>query len=193
MLDGVLADHLDAPDLEFTWVGDDAVDPLQQAQTLSILVNAGIKTREEARADLGLTGEGAGAPGAADALGKFNPHHDDRGRFTFAPGGAQSSRPTEGQVDGTERSSPPQDQRAAEPSGSPGEHDVGNSTPIVVAQDLSQSCANYIAANRQARILRVFPGQVLTQSLQDVISAAKQGDAAAKRACKLLFDNRFMK
>ena len=92
MLDGVLADHLDAPDLEFTWVGDDAVDPLQQAQTLSILVNAGIKTREEARADLGLTGEGAGAPGAADALGKFNPYHDDRGRFTNAPEGGQETQ-----------------------------------------------------------------------------------------------------
>ena len=88
MLDGVLADHLDAPDLEFTWVGDDAVDPLQQAQTLSILVNAGIKTREEARADLGLTGEGAGAPGAADALGKFNPYHDPSNwQFTTAQGG----------------------------------------------------------------------------------------------------------
>ena len=36
------------------WVGDDALDPLEQAQTLQILVGAGIKTREEARADLGL-------------------------------------------------------------------------------------------------------------------------------------------
>jgi hypothetical protein len=35
-------------------IGDDAVDPLEQAQTLQILVGAGIKTREEARADLGL-------------------------------------------------------------------------------------------------------------------------------------------
>ena len=94
MLDGVLADHLDAPDLEFTWVGDDAVDPLQQAQTLSILVNAGIKTREEARADLGLTGEGAGAPGAADALGKFNPYHDpSNGQFTTAEGAGDASGP----------------------------------------------------------------------------------------------------
>jgi hypothetical protein len=31
-------------------VGDDAVDPLQQAQTLNILVGAGIKTIAEARA-----------------------------------------------------------------------------------------------------------------------------------------------
>ena len=47
------------PDLEFVWVGDDAIDPLQQAQTLVALVGAGIKTREEARAELGLGGEAA--------------------------------------------------------------------------------------------------------------------------------------
>ena len=47
-------------DLEFVWVGDDAIDPLQQAQTLQILVSAGIKTRDEARAELGLGGEGSG-------------------------------------------------------------------------------------------------------------------------------------
>ena len=36
------------------WVGDDAVDPLEQAQTIAILVNAGVKTVAEARAELGL-------------------------------------------------------------------------------------------------------------------------------------------
>ena len=45
---------MNEPGLEFVWVGDDAIDPLQQAQTLQILVAAGIKTREEARAELGL-------------------------------------------------------------------------------------------------------------------------------------------
>ena len=50
---------MNEPGLEFVWVGDDAVDPLQQAQTLKILVGAGIKTREEARAELGL-GAGGG-------------------------------------------------------------------------------------------------------------------------------------
>jgi hypothetical protein len=50
------------------WVGDDAVDPLEQAQTLNILVNAGIKTREEARADLGLGLQGlTDSAGSADA------------------------------------------------------------------------------------------------------------------------------
>jgi len=80
------------PDLEFVWVGDDAIDPLQQAQTLNILVSAGIKTREEARAELGLGGEEkAGAPAG---LGKFNPNHDERGRFATednAPGSVGKS------------------------------------------------------------------------------------------------------
>jgi Phage portal protein len=53
-LDRVIQVCMGEPDLEFVWVGDDAIDPLQQAQTLNILVSAGIKTREEARAELGL-------------------------------------------------------------------------------------------------------------------------------------------
>jgi hypothetical protein len=56
-LDHVIRECMNEPGLEFVWVGDDAIDPLEQA--LQILVGAGIKTREEARADLGL------APGAA--------------------------------------------------------------------------------------------------------------------------------
>ena len=55
-LDYVIQVCMNEPGLEFVWVGDDAIDPLQQAQTLNILVSAGIKTREEARADLGLGG-----------------------------------------------------------------------------------------------------------------------------------------
>ena len=53
-LDRVIGDCFGDPDLEFCWVGDDAVDPLQQAQTISILVGAGIKTVAEARVELGL-------------------------------------------------------------------------------------------------------------------------------------------
>ena len=44
-LDHVIQVDLGEPDLEFVWVGDDAIDPLQQAQTLNILVSTGIKTR----------------------------------------------------------------------------------------------------------------------------------------------------
>jgi hypothetical protein len=35
-LDRIIQTYLAAPDLEFVWVGDDAIDPLQQAQTLQI-------------------------------------------------------------------------------------------------------------------------------------------------------------
>ncbi len=73
-LDQVIQVCMGEPNLEFVWVGDDAVDPLQQAQTLQILVSAGIKTREEARAELGLGGDKAGA-----GLGKSNHNHDEAG------------------------------------------------------------------------------------------------------------------
>ena len=66
-LDHVIRECMNEPGLEFVWVGDDAIDPLEQAQTLQILVGAGIKTREEARADLGLApAAGAIAQSAAD-------------------------------------------------------------------------------------------------------------------------------
>jgi Phage portal protein len=65
-LDHVIQECMAEPSLEFVWVGDDAVDPLEQAQTLQILVGAGIKTREEARADLGL-GPTAAAPAPTNA------------------------------------------------------------------------------------------------------------------------------
>jgi hypothetical protein len=94
-LDHVIQVNMNEPGLEFVWVGDDAIDPLQQAQTLQILVSAGIKTREEARAELGLGGAppgmapagGTAGPERSDApagLGKFNPYHDEQGRFTTA-------------------------------------------------------------------------------------------------------------
>jgi portal protein len=102
-LDQVIQVCMNEPGLEFVWVGDDAVDPLQQAQTLNILVSAGIKTREEARAELGL---GGAAPGQGPAkLGKYNGNHDERGRFATADGAvatvgspARRPRPTGVQV-----------------------------------------------------------------------------------------------
>ena len=85
-LDHIVQVCLKQPDLEFAWVGDDMVDPLQQAQTLSILVGAGIKTKEEARADLGLAPEPTLAPGGTpDQLGKYNPYRDEDGRYTTPP------------------------------------------------------------------------------------------------------------
>jgi hypothetical protein len=64
-LDHVICVCMNEPALEFVWVGDDDVDPLQQAQTLEILVTAGIKTREEARAELGLAPASGAATGNA--------------------------------------------------------------------------------------------------------------------------------
>ena len=32
--------YLEQPDLEFIWVGDDAIDPLEQAQTLGLSESA---------------------------------------------------------------------------------------------------------------------------------------------------------
>jgi hypothetical protein len=100
-LDEVIQVHLNAPDLEFVWVGDDAVDPLQQAQTLNILVAAGIKTIAEARAELGLAPGGKAA--LAPAFGKYNRHHDERGRFSTAenavePGAGRATTPKGVQV-----------------------------------------------------------------------------------------------
>ena len=105
-LDHVICVCMNEPSLEFVWVGDDAVDPLEQAQTLQILVGAGIKTREEARADLGLAPAGGGAPGKPPAkLGKYNPHHDEQGQFATADNAAgpvgkptRKPRPTPVQV-----------------------------------------------------------------------------------------------
>jgi hypothetical protein len=96
-LDRVIARWLGAPDLEFVWVGDDAIDPLQQAQTLQILVGAGIKTTDEARADLGLAAAGgaaAGGPQAGSVIkGGFNldQPRDENGRWTDEGANASSS------------------------------------------------------------------------------------------------------
>jgi hypothetical protein len=108
-LDHVIRECMNEPGLEFVWVGDDAIDPLEQAQTLQILVGAGIKTREEARADLGLAPAGGKAPApfrdASKALRKFNPHHDEQGQFATADGAVatvgsptRKPRPTRVQV-----------------------------------------------------------------------------------------------
>jgi len=103
-LDHVIRECMNEPGLEFVWVGDDAIDPLEQAQTLQILVGASIKTREEARADLGLAPAGPGGKGPAK-LGKLNPHHDERGQFATADGAvatvgsvARKPQPTRVQV-----------------------------------------------------------------------------------------------
>ena len=87
-LDLVIQVSMGEPGLEFVWLGGDAVDPLQQAQTLQILVSARIKTREEARAELGLGGDKAGT-----GLGKYKQNHDERGRFSTADDAVAAGNP----------------------------------------------------------------------------------------------------
>jgi hypothetical protein len=103
-LDHVIRVYLSEPDLEFVWVGDDAIDPLEQAKTLSILVAAGIKTRDEARAELGLApaaSEGAPELKRTDGTGfekwNFNPlqPRDESGRWSVGTQEVDGSRSTE--------------------------------------------------------------------------------------------------
>jgi hypothetical protein len=74
-LDEIIQTYLAESDLEIAWVGDDAVDPPQQAQTLNILAGAGVKTIAEARAALRST-----ALARADRRRSFNPAPEPRGR-----------------------------------------------------------------------------------------------------------------
>ena len=85
-MDRVIGACFGEPDLEFYWVGDDAVDPLEQAQTISILVGAGVKTVAEARAELGL--------GQAAGIVKYNPYHDEQGRLSTEDEAGDAGTPT---------------------------------------------------------------------------------------------------
>ena len=116
-------------------------------------------------------------------MGKFNPYHDEIGRFTSGDG-------ADGAGAGTQVAWNDVGPTMTDAGGGHSPYDEGAQR---VAQDLTQTCGAYIALNRQGKVLRVFPGQFLTSTLQEVIAAAKAGDPAAKKACKLLFDNRFGK
>jgi hypothetical protein len=136
-LDQVVQVYLKQPDLEFIWVGDDAVDPLEQAQTLQILVGAGIKTREEARADLGLAPEGGKSAGE---LGKYNYNaqepRDRNGRWTTAEGAVEP-----GGKSRAERAGPAGE--SSNPSGTP----AGNVQVAAMTTNFGYAC----------RVLRLDP------------------------------------
>jgi hypothetical protein len=61
--------------------------------------------------------------------------------------------------------------------------EIGPEKPLQIAQ--GQTCQSFIAENCKASILRVFPGQFLDVPVDDVLDAAKSGDAAARSAKKL--------
>ena len=109
LIDQIIAREFAAPDLEFTWSAEPAIDPQAQEAILSSYTSKGIITINEARAALGrdpypdaaanrpmtLTGQGYVALGAqavpAKGVKKDNPYHDERGRFTTADGAASAA------------------------------------------------------------------------------------------------------
>ncbi|EJB01774.1 RHS repeat-associated core domain protein [Rhizobium leguminosarum bv. trifolii WSM597] len=58
---------------------------------------------------------------------------------------------------------------------------------------VAETCAAYIQANCLGRIHREFPGEYYDKEIDDVRNAARNGDATARKAIKLMFDKRFQK
>jgi RHS repeat-associated protein len=58
---------------------------------------------------------------------------------------------------------------------------------------LTSRARDIIAKECKGQILREFPKQLLTKKLADIIKLARRGDKAARKALKLLNDNRFKK
>ncbi|GGF22821.1 hypothetical protein GCM10011611_31090 [Aliidongia dinghuensis] len=94
LIDRVLAQVLGWPDLEFAWADQTATEPQAQATIAAAYVAAGIKTRNEVRAELGLAPIAGGdtlttatpaspLPGSLAKAG-FDPDQprDDRGRWS---------------------------------------------------------------------------------------------------------------
>jgi len=69
--------------------------------------------------------------------------------------------------------------------------EAGPEKPFQLAQ--AQTCRDFIAENCNASILRVFPGQFLDVPVDEIYRAADEGDAAARRAKKLLSRERYRK
>ena len=87
LIDRVITQVLGWPDLEFTWADTLPADPGQQAQILTAYVAAGIKTRNEARAQLGLdplpAGDATAGEGVKSGLtrnGTLSEHSRDGGK-----------------------------------------------------------------------------------------------------------------
>jgi hypothetical protein len=60
-------------------------------------------------------------------------------------------------------------------------------------EKFSSNATNWIAKNCKGSINREFPGQFKDSTLKQILDQAKTGDSAAKKAWKLLNDNRFKK
>ncbi len=121
-------------------------------------------------------------PAALDALEKFNPDQPrvpaGSGRASGrwgSGGGAGAAAPTligHGQA---------LSDISVEPAG----------PTVQVAQEMK--CSAYITDNCKGSILREFPSEYLDVSVDQMLSDAKAGIRAARKAKKLLFENRFQK
>ena len=60
-------------------------------------------------------------------------------------------------------------------------------------EKLSSRAGDWIGRYCKGSINREFPGEFRDQTLKEILEQSKRGDAAAKKAWKLLNDNRFQK
>ena len=194
LCDHVTQDLLGHPDLEFAWADVTPADPAAQAKVIDAYVRSGVYAINEARALLGLDPVPGGdtpmiygtqgaqpldAPAAAKLAGtamlrKYNPDVE------------QEPRLPRGEIGGGEWTNGEEGGPASSSGG-----EAGSGLPLQIAED--QTCQDFIAANCRASILRIFPGQFLHVPLDDVFRAADEGDAEARRAKKLLTQERFRK
>ena len=68
-----------------------------------------------------------------------------------------------------------------------------NTNAIVNVADGGQTAQDFISEICKGLILKEFPGQFLNMSIDETKNIARTGDASARKACKLLNDNRFRK
>jgi hypothetical protein len=98
-LDHVIRECMNEPGLEFVWVGDDAIDPLEQAQTLQILAAPGSR-RARRRGRTWAWGRRAGRGRRLSLRGRWSPSAGLRARHwgsstRIMTSGGNSRRPTE--------------------------------------------------------------------------------------------------
>ncbi|MCW0002217.1 hypothetical protein OE766_28895 [Pararhizobium sp. YC-54] len=59
--------------------------------------------------------------------------------------------------------------------------------------EVATTCAEHIATSCRGSVMREFPSQYLDVEIDDVRRDAQSGNAAARKALKLMFDKRFQK
>lgn len=82
---------------------------------------------------------------------------------------------------------------AGQPNAGQWAREAENSRPGSNYQQIAETCQEYIEANCVGKIYREFPRQFLGMDVSDLKAAARANEPGAKKAHKLLFDNRFKK